>query len=54
MADTQAVYYRDRDGREPVDEFIEALPPKQAAKIDFYIEEYPEQPRAFERGSVSL
>ncbi len=23
---TQAVYYRDRDGREPVDEFIEAVP----------------------------
>lgn len=40
MAETQAVYYRERRGREPVDEFIEALPAKQAAKIDFYVEEY--------------
>lgn len=40
MAHTQAVYYRDRSGREPVDEFIEALPVKQAAKVDFYVEEY--------------
>lgn len=40
MAQTQAVYYRTRTGREPVDEFIEALPAKKAAKIDFYIAEY--------------
>ena len=40
MAETQAVYYRDRSGREPVDEFIEALPAKKAAKIDFYVEQY--------------
>ncbi|MGI8439308.1 MAG: type II toxin-antitoxin system RelE/ParE family toxin [Thermoleophilaceae bacterium] len=40
MAHTQAVYYRDADGEEPVDVFIEALIPKQAAKIDFYVEEY--------------
>jgi phage-related protein len=40
MARTQAVYYRDKDGVEPVNEFIETLPPKRAAKIDDYVEEY--------------
>lgn len=40
MPRTQAVYYRDERGVEPVDDFIEALPPKRAAKIDDYIEEY--------------
>ncbi|MGH9027692.1 MAG: type II toxin-antitoxin system RelE/ParE family toxin [Acidimicrobiia bacterium] len=40
MARTQAVFYRDEHGGEPVDEFIEALPPKPAAKIDAYIDEY--------------
>ena len=40
MARTQAVYYRDSRGTEPVDEFIEALPPKRAAKIDEFVEEY--------------
>ena len=40
MAQTQAVYYRDKRGAEPVDEFIEALPAKRAAKIDDYVEEY--------------
>lgn len=40
MARTQAVFYRDERGAEPVDDFIEALPPKHAAKIDDYIEEY--------------
>lgn len=40
MARTQAIYYRDRRGNEPVDEFIEALPTKRAAKIDGYIEEH--------------
>lgn len=40
MARTQAVYYRDERGLEPVDRFIEGLPPKQAAKIDDYVEEY--------------
>lgn len=40
MARTQAVYYRDKKGAEPVDEFIEAVPPKPAAKIDDYVEEY--------------
>lgn len=40
---TQAVYYRDRGGSEPVDEFLEAVGaahPKVAAKIDSYVEEY--------------
>ena len=40
MAGTQAIYYRDRRGIEPVDQFIEELPAKQAAKIDDYIEEH--------------
>jgi len=40
MAGTQAIYYRDKRGREPVDEFIEALPAKRAAKIDDHVEEY--------------
>jgi phage-related protein len=40
MPRTQAVYYRDEDGAEPVDELIEGLPPKRAAKIDDYVEEY--------------
>jgi phage-related protein len=40
MAGTQAVYYRDGRGAEPVDQFIDALPAKQAAKIDDYIEEH--------------
>ncbi len=40
VARTQAVYYRDSRGNEPVDEFIEALPPKRAAKIDDYVEEH--------------
>jgi len=41
MAGTQqAIYYRDRRGGEPVDEFIEALPTKRAAKIDDQVEEH--------------
>ncbi|MQA85376.1 MAG: hypothetical protein GEV03_12305 [Streptosporangiales bacterium] len=40
MARTQAVYYRDQRGAEPVDEFIEALPAKRAAKIDDHVEEH--------------
>jgi phage-related protein len=40
VARTQAVYYRDPAGKEPVDEFIEALPAKRAAKIDAYVEEH--------------
>jgi phage-related protein len=40
MARTQAVYYRDERGEEPVDRFIGSLPAKRAAKIDDYVEEY--------------
>ncbi len=40
MARTQAVYYRDPRGAQPVDEFIHALPPRRAAKIDDFIEEH--------------
>jgi phage-related protein len=40
VARTQAVNYRDRRGAEPVDEFIQALPPRCAAKIDEFIEEH--------------
>jgi phage-related protein len=40
VARTQAVYYRDPRGAEPVDEFIQALPPRRAAKIDDFIEEH--------------
>lgn len=40
MASTQAVFYRDTQGREPVDVFIEGLPPRRAAKIDDHIEEF--------------
>jgi len=37
---TQATYYRDKRGVEPVDQFIEALPAKQAEKIGDQIEEH--------------
>jgi phage-related protein len=40
MAQTQAVYYRDEDGVEPVDDFIEDLAPRPAAKIDGFVEEH--------------
>ncbi len=40
MARTQAVYYRDSHGAEPVNQFIQALPLKSAAKIDDFIEEH--------------
>lgn len=40
VAGTQAIYYRDKRGAEPVGRFIEALPAKRAAKIDDHIEEY--------------
>jgi phage-related protein len=36
----QAVYYRDSRGTEPVDGFVQGLPPKRAAKIDDFIEEH--------------
>jgi len=49
---TRALYYRDKRGREPVNDWIEALnatKPAAAAKIDDYVEEYlngrrPEEP----------
>lgn len=40
---THAVYYRDNAGREPVNEFLEALlatNPRAVAKIDDYVDEY--------------
>jgi len=40
VAKTQAIYYRDRRGREPVNEFIEGLDSKPAAKIDGFVEEH--------------
>lgn len=40
MGGTQAIYYRDQCGVEHVDEFIEALPTKRAAKIDDHVEEH--------------
>jgi phage-related protein len=40
MAVIQAVYYRQTDGTEPVDDFIESLPAKRAAKLDAFVEEY--------------
>ncbi|MEX0973125.1 MAG: type II toxin-antitoxin system RelE/ParE family toxin [Solirubrobacterales bacterium] len=40
MAQTTAIYYRDRRGVEPVSRFIDALPAKRAAKIDDYVQEH--------------
>jgi phage-related protein len=40
VAQTQAVFYRDKRGAEPTNEFIEALPAKRAAKIDDQVEEH--------------
>lgn len=40
MAQTKAVYYRDKHGHEPVNRFIDRLPAKRAAKIDDYVEEH--------------
>jgi ribosome-binding protein aMBF1 (putative translation factor) len=40
VARTQAVFYRDERGVEPVDLFINDLPPRRAAKIDAYVEEH--------------
>lgn len=38
MARTHAVYHRDQNGRQPVDEFIEALGLKQQAALDLAID----------------
>jgi phage-related protein len=40
MTGTQAIFYRDKRGVEPVNDFIDALPHKRAAKIDDFIEEH--------------
>ncbi len=40
MARTQAVYYRDRSGQEPVRAFLEALPVKRRAKLSEFVDEY--------------
>jgi phage-related protein len=40
MARTQAVYYRDSDGTEPVDDFLNGIDARAAAKIDDAIEEH--------------
>jgi phage-related protein len=40
MSRTQAVYYRDGDGVEPVDAFLNGLGAKRAAKIDDAIHEH--------------
>lgn len=37
MTRTQAVYYRDARGRQPVDEFIDGLPLKHQAAVDLAI-----------------
>jgi hypothetical protein len=37
MARTQAVHYRDKRGAEPVNNFVERLPAKRAAKIDEFV-----------------
>jgi phage-related protein len=33
----QAVYYRDRDGREPVNDFIDGLDPERQEELDYTI-----------------
>ncbi len=38
MTNFQAVYYRDRDGGEPVREFVDALPEEEQAAIDHQID----------------
>jgi phage-related protein len=38
MPGTQAIYYRDRRGRQPVEEFIDGLPLKHQAAVDLAID----------------
>ena len=38
MAKMHAVYYRDADGVEPVDDFIDHLPPRVQASLDLQID----------------
>jgi hypothetical protein len=40
MAGTQAIFYRDKHGLEPVARFVEALPAKRIAKVYAYVEEH--------------
>jgi phage-related protein len=40
VAQTKALYYRDKRGVEPVNRFIDTLGAKRAAKIDDYVEEH--------------
>jgi phage-related protein len=40
VAGTQAIFYRDKHGNEPVAQFIDALPSNRAAKIDSFLEEH--------------
>jgi phage-related protein len=40
VAQTKAIYYRDKRGAEPVNRFIDGLLAKRAAKIDDYVEEH--------------
>ncbi|MGN6257707.1 MAG: type II toxin-antitoxin system RelE/ParE family toxin [Solirubrobacterales bacterium] len=40
MSQTQAIFYRDESGCEPVDEFIEELPVNRAMKVDAFIDEH--------------
>jgi len=40
VAGTQAIFYRDKHGVEPVDQFIEALPKKRIAKIYSFVDEH--------------
>ena len=32
----QAVYYRDPDGREPVNDFVDSLPPERQEEVDLH------------------
>ncbi len=38
MPHTQAIYYRDRRGRQPVEEFIDGLPPRHQVVVDLAID----------------
>ena len=38
MSGTQAIYYRDRHGFQPVEKFIDGLPPKHQAAADLAID----------------
>lgn len=44
MPGTQAVYYREPDGSEPVNEFIDRLDPRKQAALDLQIDRLNDQP----------